>query len=498
MLSRILRISSLSWRIRALLVVITALLVSLSTTMLAFAVTGNLVQVSSDPYTNTTSQHQTEVEPDTFSYGSTIVSAFQVGRFNDGGASNVGWTTSTNGGSTWTHGFLPGTTAYSTPTGNYARLSDASVTYDARHNTWMISSLAILDQGGSVSGAAVITNLSKDGGLTWTNPVVVRAAASGAEYDKNWIACDNTATSPYYGHCYTEWDLPSSNNRVVMSTSTDGGNTWGSPLATGNNTSGLGGQPLVQPSGTVIVPFFGGSGTISAFTSTNGGTSWGNVVRVATVQDHQVAGNLRTEALPSAEIDQSGKVYVVWQDCRFEQNCSANDIVVSTSSNGTTWSAVKRIPIDAVGSGVDHFIPGIAVDKTTSGTTAHLALTYYYYSATNCTTATCKLNVGCINSTNGGTSWSARSQLAGPMTLTWLASTTQGYMVGDYISASFSGGKAYPVFAVATAPTSGGQFNEAMYSVTSGLKVVGGTHKAANTEAAEPAHATGLRVHTVF
>ena len=34
-----------------------------------------LVQLSSGPYTNKSSQHQTEVEPDTFSYGSTIVSA---------------------------------------------------------------------------------------------------------------------------------------------------------------------------------------------------------------------------------------------------------------------------------------------------------------------------------------------------------------------------------------------------------------------------------------
>ena len=283
-----------------------------------------------------------------------------------------------------------------------------------------------------------------------------------------------------------------------MSTSTDGGNTWGSPLTIGGGASGLGGQPLVQPSGTVIVPFFGDSSTISSFTSTNGGTSWGNIVTVATVTDHQVAGNIRSEALPSAEIDSSGKVYVVWQDCRFERNCSANDIVLSTSSNGTTWSAVKRIPIDAVGSGVDHFIPGIGVDKSTSGTTAHLALAYYYYSSTNCTAATCKLYVGYINSTNGGTSWSARTQLAGPITLTWLANTTLGYMVGDYISTSFSGGKAYPVFAVATAPTGSGQFNEAMDSVTGGLKVRGGSHKAASTEVAEPVHATGVRFHTTF
>src|SRR5438874_43278 len=63
-----------------------------------------LVKISTDPYTNASSQHATEVEPDTFASGSTIVAAFQSGRFFDGGASNVGWATSSNAGATWTHG----------------------------------------------------------------------------------------------------------------------------------------------------------------------------------------------------------------------------------------------------------------------------------------------------------------------------------------------------------------------------------------------------------
>src|SRR2546430_4996034 len=71
-----------------------------------------VVRLSTDPYTNTSSQHQTEVEPDTFAWGSTIVAAFQVGRFSDGGSSNLGWATSTNNGATWVNGFVPGTTIY--------------------------------------------------------------------------------------------------------------------------------------------------------------------------------------------------------------------------------------------------------------------------------------------------------------------------------------------------------------------------------------------------
>jgi len=163
---------------------------------------------------------------------------------------------------------------------------------------------------------------------------------------------------------------------------------------------------------------------------------------------------------------------VVWQNCRFEANCTANDIVMSTSTNGTTWSAVTHIPIDAVGSGIDHTIPGIAVDKATSGSTAHIGLTFYFC------TSTCQLSVGFVSSTDGGATWSAKATLTStPMDLTWLANTTQGRMVGDYISTTFANGNAFPVFAVATAP-SGGVFNEAMFTISVGLTITGGTRPA--------------------
>src|SRR5215467_10095804 len=92
--------------IRVLMAMTLALLFALSSTILAFAQV-TLLQLSSDPFTNSTSQHRTEVEPDTFASGNTFVSAFQVGRFFDGGASNIGFATSTDGGKSFTSGFLP-------------------------------------------------------------------------------------------------------------------------------------------------------------------------------------------------------------------------------------------------------------------------------------------------------------------------------------------------------------------------------------------------------
>src|ERR687884_1291158 len=114
-----------------------------------------LTRIAVDPFTNSTSQHKTIVEPDTFSFGSTIVAAAQSGRFFDGGASGIEFATSTNNGASWTHGQLPGITTFNG--GPYARATDPSVAYDARHNVWLISTLAL---DASPSGKAVLTSRS--------------------------------------------------------------------------------------------------------------------------------------------------------------------------------------------------------------------------------------------------------------------------------------------------------------------------------------------------
>src|ERR1051325_5087156 len=389
--------------------------------------------VSTDPYTNTSSYHRTQVEPDTFSFGNTIVSAFQSGRFVDGGASNIGWATSQDSGATWTHGFLPGTTIYANPAGPYARDTDPAVAYDPKHDVWLIFSLPL---DASVRGVAVIVNRSTDGGLTWGNPVIVRNASGSSDFDKTWITCDTCAASPNYGRCYTEWDDFGLGNTLEMSTSADGGLTWHAASTPGSTV--IGGVPVAQPNGKVIMPIDDGfESSLQSFVSTAGGRSYTGPTTVASISSHGEAGNLRSGPLPSAEVDAAGKVYVVWGDCRFRSGCPANDIVMTTTTNGTAYTSVVRIPIDPVSSTVDHFLPGIAVDPTTSGGSAHIGITYYYYPQTSCSTSTCQLNVGFIESTDGGASWSSPVQVAGPFKVTWFPNTSQGYMVGDYISTSF-------------------------------------------------------------
>lgn len=421
----------------------------------------SLKRLSADTFTNPQSQHNTEVEPGLGVFGSTLVTAFQVGRIFAGGAADIGFATSPDGGADLTNGLLPGITTFNG--GTYNAVSDPTVVFDQAHGVWIIASLGIASHTDTV-----IVSRSPDA-LTWNAPIVV---SSTADADKPWITCDNNSSSQFFGHCYIEWDDPSrpANGLVYMSTSVDGGLTWSAAVNTADMLAGVGGQPVVGANGLVVVPIMSADGMrMQAFTSANGGGSWTPSVMISTITDHLVAGNMRTSPLPSAAVDSVGRTYVVWQDCRFRTNCASNDIVLSTSADGLNWTAPVAIPIDGLTTSTfDHFIPALGVNPATSGGSAQLALTYYFYPNAACTASTCQLNAGFIASSDGGTTWGAAIILAGPMTLSWLANTSTGVMVGDYVATAYSGGQPHAVFAVAHTPT-GNVLNEAIYTTVTAL-----------------------------
>jgi hypothetical protein len=409
--------------------------------------------IARDPY-RAPAQHATIAEPDSLSSGRTIVTAFQSGRFRDGGAVNTGWATSGDGGRTWRSGTLPALTVNSRPTGRWLRASDPVVAYDAAHGTWLIASLAL----SAGRAAAIVVSRSPDG-IAWSPPVTVIEALwqPNLLLDKEWIVCDNGAVSPHRGSCYVVYS-DFRTQRLEFQASRDGGLTW-EPQVSAPENAGRGSivgrwapapQPVVQPDGDLIVPFYD-ENRVASVRSVDGGRSFQAPVTVSPTAFKGTPG-LRGPPLPSAEVDRAGTVYLVWPDCTRTPSCSADDLVISRSADGVTWSRATRIPTRPRGSRADYVLPGIGADASRVG---RIAVVYYVLRGGI-------LDVGFTSSANGGRTWRpARRLNAQTMRLAW-AAQAGGAMLGDYFSTSWSGGRAISVFTLASPP--GRRFDQPLFA----------------------------------
>ena len=427
-------------------------------------------QISSDTLTDPAAQHATEAEPDTFAVGDNVVSAFQVGRLFDGGADAIGFSTSHDGGRTWTSGILPQLTATAPVPGPFARASDPAVAWDELHGVWLVVSLALgapippPPSGGPGFFTTIVVSRSADG-IVWTPPQVVAPVTLGGS-DKEWIACDNRAESPFRGRCYVSYTDFSDGYRIAIHTSLDGGVTWGPAVKAASPVAeGSGSQVAVAAGGVVVVPFatFEVSPRLLAIRSTDGGTTFSAPAVIAPVSTHDFSP-VRAHIFPSAEVDAAGTIYLAWPDCSFRAGCpnAPTDLALSTSTDGIAWTTPRLVPTDDVSASLDHFTPGLAVDPTTSGSNARLAIAYYTRPIP--CDAACALGAAFVGSADGGQTWSAPRPLSTqPMELSWIADTGSGRLLGDYISTSFlAGGYAVPVLALAGAHD--GSFHQAIFA----------------------------------
>src|SRR5919201_151369 len=329
-------------------------------------------QLSRDTLTNGRGQHETEVEPDSFAYGSTIVTVFQLGRVAGGGASSIGFATSRNAGRSWTSALLPGLTIARPRGAGYNAASAPRVGYDARHRTWLAASLA-------EEGDASLVAISRSGdGRRWRTPTsAIRSTV--LDVDKPWIACDNGARSRFRGRCYVAYTaFPRGDLELVFSR--NGGRNWSNPVIVTPNLPLLalaqGAQPAIRPDGSLVLVYdvFSDPGIdlVVASRSNDGGTTFGPQVTISQLQGREVIG-IRAPAFPSTAVDRRGTVYVGWSDCVLHRDCEEDDIVLATSPNGVAWTA----PRAAAGGddAVDRFMRGLDVTTGTDGRT-RVAITY--------------------------------------------------------------------------------------------------------------------------
>jgi RTX calcium-binding nonapeptide repeat (4 copies) len=395
-----------------------------------------------DRQTNADSQHETQVEPDSYTVGATTVALFQNGRNRTGGAASIAFSTSRDGGRTWREGLLPGLTTTSVPPGTATRASDPTLAYDSVHGVWLANTLAI-----APDSTRLTIHRSRDG-LVWSGPIdAARAPGFDTAYDKNWLTCDNGPASPLRGRCYLAYTLVGERegeDDVAVQYSNDGGVTWSAAATVHIAVTGV--IPVVQPNGTLTLVFWSPRTGMVAVRSTDGGVTLGDPVMITGLRSRD-AKPFRAPPVPAADVDGAGRIVAVWHDCRFHSDCEANDIVLTRSADGITWSEPARVTRNE-----NAVMPTIGVEPGTG----RLAIAYY------------AIRPGGIDAelvtSQDGSSWSAPQRLnARRMALAWMPDTTLGRMLADYIGVTWSRGRPLVVYALASPPRNG-KLRQAIYA----------------------------------
>jgi hypothetical protein len=309
-----------------------------------------------------------------------------------------GFYRSTDGGTTWTAGFLPGLVRANG--GDYESAGDPAIAAGPGSTFWY----ANLAFNRSDNANAVAASRSTDGGVTWsTNFILQTSAAQGATLfnDKEWIGADpNNANVAYV--TWTQFKSSRSgrtlSSPIVISKTSDGGATWSAPKTFSSFSRSQGSVVQVDSNGWVHVTFetFSKGKDIAAYAvSKDGGATW-TTKSLGTINDipSPLPGALyRTNSFPAFALDGSS-LHVVWSNW----NGTDADVVYTRSSDGgTTWSA----PVTVGGSSGDQLFPWVA----TSG--GKVFASWY-----DRTAQTNSYGVEAAASSDGGATWTAPVAIA--------------------------------------------------------------------------------------
>jgi len=306
-------------------------------------------------------------EPDTLVEPDIAVSPFNTKievavahdcRFATGGAVDIFYSWTHDGGAHWHQSRLPGLTK--AVGGTFDRASDPVVAFGADGSVY-VSSL-VLDV--SCPGGVAVSR-STDGGATFGMPVLVHESDTCAVIDdKNWLVTDTQPMSPFFGRIYQFWTtfLSNGTSPQVVRWSDNQGKTWSGTHVLNPNNFSQNSQPFVQPDGAITDTYlFSGSAfgngtrqgfilrkgpnansgtSIVARTSFDGGAHWTKPVVVV----RNVGGgpaDIRC-CLPLMEGDHAtGRMFQVWN----ANGPGVRDAVEISSSTdgGQTWSSPVKV-----------------------------------------------------------------------------------------------------------------------------------------------------------
>jgi hypothetical protein len=235
------------------------------------------------------------------------------------------------------------------------------------------------------------------GRLSWSAPTFVNPTTSPAVFnDKEWIAVDHNANSPYRDRVYVTWTRFLFNARtgaytqspIFFASSSDGGAHFTSPKSiSGNVLYGQGSRPVVGPDGALYV-FWDGSTRLQSLNSTymvksaNGGATWSKPVAISQLTDSMELADtvFRVNSFPAAAAAPDGTLYAAWTtetkgvnlggeaDCadwltQDTSGCHSYAVWSKSTDGGATWSAPERMFADAT-----RQVDGYPADQPGGGT----------------------------------------------------------------------------------------------------------------------------------
>ncbi len=370
-----------------------------------------------------------------------------------GGFSTMDTFFSTDGGATWTRVALGNAQDGFTSTFRF----DPAVAFDANGNVFV--AYGVRDFSGSTRRESVVVCRSTDGGQSYGQFRTISTQNSIGTLpgnDKWLLATGRDNVNANQQNVYIAWtqnvtESGNTDQRIVVSRSTDGGNVWSAPTIIADDANagidrGLTADPAVGPNGEVYVSWHDfGDGELLIDRSTDGGVTWGTDHQITTV----FAGlNISIPPQPdrnvspqgSLDVDRSGganngRLYFVYMN-----GSSPNtDIFCRTSNDGgTTWSGPVQVNDDATTR--SQFLPMCDVDDSSGN------LSVVFYDARDDANNQ-KVHVYHALSTTGGASFSANTKVTdnpSDQSTANASRTSNNYL--DYIGVAATSCVAYTVW----------------------------------------------------
>jgi hypothetical protein len=404
-----------------------------------------------------------------------IIGDWQQDRYSNGGARGNMNAFSLDGGDTWTTppvSDVPdtGQAKFSRCTGgnaanggDFERATDPWVSFSPNGTAHQVA-LSINDTN---VANAVLTSRSFDEGANWEDPVVVKFDDNPTIFnDKETLTADPLDSD----FVYVTWQrLVFPNERASsraaeraaafrsiawFARSDDGGASYDvvKPIFNpGNKNQTIGNQIVVRPNGDLVMVFnlIRNTGkranrgfTAAVMRSTDRGDTWSGPIlidRMFTdgVRDPADGHAVRTgDIIPQIAVDEeSGDLYVVWQDDRFT---GEEQIAFSRSTDGgLSWSPTQRISTEGGENQAFTATPRVADDGT-------VAVQHYDFRNDDPdTTPPLTTDTWLLRSEDGGDTWTEERIGDTSFDMT-NAPDALGYFVGDYAGLDFAPGGSDP------------------------------------------------------